>query len=102
MVVTLGILVTLVLAGAVLLVANAMSSTASDGESPWRAFRAGWAARREPSPAVDDEPVDLKLVEFLRVTSDEGEGYLHVDELSEGLQRARDRAARALPSLHRS
>ena len=104
MVVVIGILVALLAAGFVLLVASATSAGDSQG-SPWRSFRAGWAARGtrdEAARAAEAEPVDLKLVEFLTVTADEGDPYLHVDELGEGLHRARDKALGALPGARRS
>ena len=46
--------------------------------------------------------MDLRLAEFLAATSDDGEAYLHVDELGESLQRARDKAVRALPGARRA
>lgn len=103
--VVLGVLVALIVAGVVLLVASASSADdRRDDESPWRAFRRGLAARRNPAPdqvaaaqAAEAEPVDLSLADFLRVTAEQGEGYLHVDDLADGLQRARDKAVRAVP-----
>ncbi|MDM7832682.1 hypothetical protein [Cellulomonas edaphi] len=100
MVVIIGILVALVVAGLVLLVASAMSGGSEHG-SPWRSFRAGWAARGTDPAVVEGEPVDLKLAEFLAVTADEGDAYLNVEELGEGLQRARDRAVSVLPGVNR-
>jgi len=100
-VVVIGILLALLVAGLVLLVASAMSGE-SEHASPWRSFRAGWAARGERDAADDVPPVDLRLMEFLAVTSAEGDGYLHVEELGEGLQHARDKAVRALPGARRA
>jgi hypothetical protein len=104
--VALGILLALVVAGVVLLLASASEHRPQDGaaESPWRAFRRGLAARKSPEPdqlaaasAAQASPVDLSLADFLRQTTEEGEGYLNVDDLSDNLQRARDKAARAIP-----
>lgn len=103
-VVVIGILVALLAAGLVLLVASVTSSGDSQG-SPWRSFRAGWAARGtrdEAARAAEAEPVDLKLAEFLAVTADQGDAYLHVEELGDSLHRARDKALAALPGARRS
>lgn|GEM_PF-397494 len=99
------VLVALVVAGVVLLVASASDADdRRDDESPLQAFRRGWRARRDPGPdqvaaarAAQAEPVDLSLAEFLRATAEQGEGYLQVDDLQVGLQRARDKAVRANP-----
>lgn len=104
MVVVIGILVALLVAGLVLLVASVTSAGDSQG-TPWQSFRAGWKARGtrdEAAAAAEAEPVDLKLVEFLTVTADEGDAYLHVEELGEGLHRAREKAARVLPGARRA
>ena len=98
-------LVALVVAGGVLLVASASDADERrDDESPLQAFRRGWKARKHPAPdqvdaaiAAEAEPVDLSLADFLRATAEQGEGYLHVDDLQAGLVRARDKAARANP-----
>lgn len=103
--VVIAILVALVVAGVVLLVASSTSARpAAPGRSPWQTFRAGLSGRKNPddeqlaaAAAADAEPVDLTLTEFLRETVDEGEGYLQVEELQEGLVRARDKAARVIP-----
>jgi hypothetical protein len=100
-VVVIGILLALLVAGLVLLVASA-SSGGSVHASPWRSFRAGWAARGSHDVVDEVPPVDLRLMEFLAVTSDEGDGYLHVEELGEGLQHARDKAVRVLPGARRA
>jgi len=99
------VLVALVVAGVVLLVASASDTDdRRDDESPLQAFRRGWRARRDPAPeqvaaaqAAQAEPVDLSLADFLQATAEQGEGYLHVDDLQVGLQRARDKAVRANP-----
>ncbi|UJP38655.1 hypothetical protein [Cellulomonas palmilytica] len=103
--VIIGILVALVVAGVVLLVASASDADdRRDDESPLQAFRRGWRARKNPAPdqvdaaiAAEAEPVDLSLADFLRATAEQGEGYLHVDDLQAGLHRAREKAARANP-----
>ena len=103
--VIIGVLVALVVAGLVLLVASTSDADERrDDESPLRAFRRGWRARKNPAPdqvdaarAAEAEPVDLSLAEFLRATAEQGEGYLHVDDLQAGLHRAREKAARAIP-----
>ncbi|WP_029289368.1 hypothetical protein [Cellulomonas sp. HZM] len=106
MVILVGVVVALLVAAGVLLLASVMSTPRAVDESPWQAFRAGWAARKDPDAAAvaaaEAEPVDVSLVDMLRSTADDGDAYLHVEELSEGLHRARERAARAIPGLHRS
>ncbi|MEN0129461.1 MAG: hypothetical protein AAGC49_08470 [Brevundimonas sp.] len=101
MVVVIGILLALLVAGLVLLVASVMSGS-TEHESPWRTFKAGWAARKTTDEVDEAPPVDLKLLEFLAVTSDAGDGYLNPEELGEGLLHARDRAVRALPGARRA
>ena len=100
-VVVIGILLALLVAGLVLLFASAMDGRSGQG-SPVRAFRDGWAARGSHDEVDEAPPVDLSLAEFLAVTSDEGDGYLHVEELGEGLHHARDKAVRALPGVRRA
>ncbi len=103
--VVIAILVALAVAAAVLLVAStAEPDERRDDESPWQAFRRGLRARRHPAPdqvaaaqAAQAEPVDVSLAEFLDATTEQGEGYLHVDDLSASLARAREKAVRANP-----
>lgn len=107
MAVLVGILVSLLVAFAVLILAGVAAGSGAPGEernSPWRAFRAGWAARKHPdadqaaaAAAASVRPVDVSLDEFLRATADEGDPYLQVDDLADTLQRASRKAARALP-----
>ena len=44
---------------------------------------------------------DLSLAEFLSVTAEDGDPYLHVDELAATLNDARTRAAGVLPGRRR-
>ena len=102
-----GILVALAVAGFVLLLASVAGGPRNVDESPWEAFRRGWAARRHPDEeqlaAAAIEPVDVSLGEFLSATVEHGDdGYLQVDELADTLQRARERATRAVPRTRRS
>jgi hypothetical protein len=104
MAILVAIVLALLVAAGVLLAASAASSGGT-GQSPLRAFRAGWAARKNPdtdqlaaADAAAVEPVDLSLAQFLRETVDEGEAYMQVDDLAATLQRARDKAAGVLPS----
>ncbi len=101
-----GILVALVVAAFVLLVASVASTERDErsNHSPWRSFRRGLSARRNPEPdqvaaaqAAQADPVDLSLADFLRQAADDGEPYLGVEDLGQSLVRARDKAARALP-----
>lgn len=108
MAILVAIVLALLVAAGVLLAASVTSSARGTGESPWRAFRAGWAARKNPdtdqraaAAAASVEPVDMSLAQFLRETVDEGEAYLQVDDLATTLQRARDKAAGVLPGNHR-
>ncbi|QCB93991.1 hypothetical protein [Cellulomonas shaoxiangyii] len=90
------VLLALLAAGAVLLLARASSEDAAAGdESPWESFRRGLRARREPdaeqaqaAAAAAVEPRDVSLADFLRANVQEGDGYLHVEELTEDLHRA--------------
>ncbi|WP_273651547.1 hypothetical protein [Cellulomonas fimi] len=107
MAVLVGILVSLLVAFAVLILAGVAAGSGAPGEErngPLRAFRAGWAARKHPdadqtaaAAAAAVRPVDVSLDEFLRATADEGDPYLQVDDLADTLQRASRKAARALP-----
>ena len=101
------IFLALFVAAAVLVAAALFSSSRERRESPIAAFRAGWAARKNPdadqraaAEAAAAEPVDLSLAQFLRETVDEGEAYLQVDDLAATLQRARDKAVGVLPGNH--
>lgn len=101
MAVLVGIVLALIVAAAVLLLASVAAGPRDVDESPWQAFRRGWAARHETegeaAAAAAAEPVDLSLTEFLSATAERGEGYLQVDELADTLSRARDR----VPGLRR-
>jgi hypothetical protein len=105
MAVLVGIVIALLVAAGVLLVASVAGGARAVDESPWQAFRRGWAARHESdgesAAAVAAEPVDLSLSEFLTATAERGEGYLQVDELTETLTRAREKATRSVPGLRR-
>jgi succinate dehydrogenase/fumarate reductase flavoprotein subunit len=107
MAILVAIVLALLVAAGVLLAASISGSSRSAGESPLRAFRAGWAARKNPdsdqraaAAAAAVEPVDMSLAQFLRETVDEGEAYLQVDDLAATLQRARDKAVGVLPGNH--
>ncbi|WP_256970914.1 hypothetical protein [Cellulomonas iranensis] len=103
MLVVMVVLVSLAVAAAVLVVVSVTTEHDRDGESGWQAFRRGLAARRHPDDvqreaarAAAADPVDLSLADFLRATASEGDGYLHPEEITEDLQRARERAAQVL------
>ena len=71
---------------------------------PGRSFRAGWAARGtrdEAARAAEAEPVDLKLAEFLAATADQGDAYLHVEELGRQPAPRPRQGARAIPGAAR-
>ncbi|ADG74361.1 hypothetical protein Cfla_1463 [Cellulomonas flavigena DSM 20109] len=89
------ILLSLLAAAAVLV----LVSSRSDEDGPWRTFRRGWKARRDPDPeqaaaarAASAAPVDLSLADFLRATASEGDGYLNPDDLVENVRHATERA----------
>ena len=89
------ILLSLLAAAAVLV----LVSSRADEDGPWRTFRRGWNARRNPDPeqtaaarAASAAPVDLSLADFLRATASEGDGYLDPDELVENVRHVKDRA----------
>ncbi|WP_246036859.1 MULTISPECIES: hypothetical protein [Cellulomonas] len=93
-VVVLVVLLVLLAAVAVLLLARVSSDDAPGGfESPWQAFRRGLRARRAPetdealAAAVQLEPQDVSLADFLRANVRSGDGYVDVEELTEDLHR---------------
>jgi hypothetical protein len=97
------VLVALLVAAAVLVVVGVTTEHERDAEGGWQAFRRGLRGRRHPDDAQREaaraasaDPVDLSLADFLRATVSEGDGYLHPDEISDDLQRARERAAQVL------
>jgi len=107
-------LVALVVAFGVLVVAGSASGDTvairdfiRDLRNGVRDLRIGLAARwgRQPADDVelDDEPepVDLSLAALLRESAEEADGYLHVDDITETLARARDRAVKGLHGLAR-
>lgn len=99
------IFVALLVAGGVLLVASVVSTRRDRRESPLTALKAGLTGRDHPDSAVGAaataEPVDVSLAEFLSVTVEEGDPYLHVDDLTSTLQDARAKAAGALTGKRR-
>lgn len=99
------IFVALLVAGGVLLVASVVSTRRDRRESPLTALKAGLTGRDHPDSAVGAaataEPVDVSLAEFLSVTVEEGDPYLHVDDLTSTLQDARAKAAGALTAKRR-
>ena len=96
------IFVALLVAGGVLLVAS-VSSTRRDRRSgsALQTLKAGLSGHNHPdadvSAAAEAEPVDVSLAEFLRATVEEGEPYLHVDDLTSTLHDARSKAVGVLP-----
>src|SRR3954447_4367825 len=99
------IFVALLVAGGVLLVASVVSTRRDRGESPLTTLRTGLTGRDHPdsevSAAAAAEPVDVSLAEFLSATAEEGDPYLHVDELTATLLDARAKAAGVLPGRRR-
>ncbi|WP_426595215.1 hypothetical protein ACPPVS_06515 [Cellulomonas sp. McL0617] len=99
------IFVALLAAGGVLLVASVVSTRRDRRESPLTALRAGLTGRDHPDAAVGAaataEPVDVSLAEFLSVTVEEGDPYLHVDDLAATLHDARAKAVGVLPGRRR-
>ncbi len=107
-------LVALVVAFGVLVVAGSASGDTGairdftrDLRNGVRDLRAIVAARRGRLPADDveqvdePEPVDLSLTALLRESAEEDDGYLHVEDITETLARARDRAVKGLHGLSR-
>jgi hypothetical protein len=99
------IFVALLVAGGVLLVASVVSTRRDHRESPLSALRTGLTGRDHPDSAVGAaataEPVDVSLAEFLSAAVEEGDPYLHVDDLTSTLHGARARAVEALPGRRR-
>ncbi|WP_028049211.1 hypothetical protein [Cellulomonas sp. URHD0024] len=94
------IFVALLVAGGVLLVASVVSTRRDRRTSPLAALRAGLTGQDHPDAEVGEaaaaEPVDLSLADFLRATVEEGDPYLHVDDLTATLHDARAKAAGVL------
>jgi hypothetical protein len=109
----LGTLVALGLAVAVFVVASVASSTGRvphDGPGGPRAYladvRSGVRAvrhhRRDGAPTVGTaEPVDTTLGELLATTTVQDPAYLAVEDLTDTLARARERASRGVHGLAR-
>lgn len=99
------IFVALLVAGGVLLAASVVSTRRDRHQSPLTALRAGLTGQghtdAEVAAAATAEPVDLSLAEFLRETVEDGDPYLHVDDLTATLHDARARAAGALTARRR-
>jgi len=99
------IFVALLVAGGVLLVASVMSTRRDRQESPMNALRAGLTGRDHPDAAVEAaaaaEPVDVSLAEFLNATAEDGDPYLHVDDLTASLHDARAKATGVLAGRRR-
>ena len=99
------IFVALLVAGGVLLVASVASTRRDRRESPLTALRTGLTGQNHPdadvAAAATAEPVDLSLADFLRATVEEGDPYLHVDDLTTTLHDARAKAVSALPGRRR-
>ena len=99
------IFVALLVAGGVLLVASVVSARRDSHESPLTTLRTGLTGRDHPDAAVGAaataEPVDVSLAEFLSATVEEGDPYLHVDDLTSSLHDVRAKAAGALPARRR-
>jgi len=65
----------------------------------WRDFRSGLASwRRRPgrSEGASSAPVDTGMEEFFAATEVEDPAYMDADEITDVLQRARERAAHTL------
>jgi hypothetical protein len=99
------IFVALLVAGGVLLAVSVISARRDRRESPLRALGADLTGRDHPDAAVDAaataEPVDVSLAEFLSVTAEDGDPYLHVEDLTASLQDARAKATDVLAGRRR-
>lgn len=94
------VLASLVLAGAVFLVANVMERRDGDGDGTsafgrfWRDFASG--LRRQERRRTVSAPVDTDMDEFFAATIESAPGYVDADELSDVLHRARVQARSTL------
>ena len=99
------VFVALLVAAGVLLAASVASTRRERRESPLATLRTGLTGKDHPDPdvsaAATAEPVDVSLADFLTATLEEGDPYLHVDELSATLHDARARAVGVLPGRRR-
>lgn len=99
------VFVALLVASGVLLAASVASTRRERRESPLTTLRTGLTGRDHPDAAVGAaataEPVDVSLADFLRATVEEGDPYLHVDELAATLSDARAKAVGVLPGRRR-
>ena len=102
--------VALVAAAFVLVVAGAAAGRTDDRGTGLRGYvrdvRAGvrtlWADRRDPAAArAADGAVDTTIDDFFAATEVHDPAYLGVDDLTDTLARARERAARGVAGLSR-
>jgi hypothetical protein len=105
-------LVALVVAGLVLAVASVAESRSGERAGGVRGYvadvRAGlrtWRASRskdaDARPAPQAEPVDTSIDDFLAATQVQDPAYVAVEDLTDTLARARERAARGVSGLTR-
>ena len=105
-------LVALVVAALVLVVASVAESRSGEQSAGVRGYvadvRAGlrtWRASRskhaDERPAPHAAPVDTPFDEFLAATEVQDPAYVAVEDLTDTLTRARDRAARGVSGLTR-
>lgn len=102
------ILVALVVAAGVLLLAGSASGGAGDLREFARDLRNGVAARRHPEPEqieaaaiAEVEPVDTSMDVFFQEAAVDEDAYLNVDDITDTLARAKDRAVRGMHGLTR-
>lgn len=104
-------LVAVLAAAGVLLVAS-VAGGAPDDHVGFRGFvrdlRRGVAARRNPAPeqveaarVADVEPVEVSIDEMFRVAAVDEDPYLHVDDLTDALGKAKRKAVRGVTGLSR-
>ena len=95
---------------AVFVVAGAAGGRGQDHPAGARAYladvRAGlrtWRSERRggPRPAEGPEPVDTTIADMLDTATVQDPAYLGVDDLTETLARARERAARSVGGITR-
>lgn len=102
-------LLALAAAVSVLVVAGAAGGRGGDGPAGLRAWltdvRAGLhtlrSERRGAGRATDEEPVDTTIEDILASSGAQDRAYLGVEDLTQTLARARERAARGVGGISR-
>jgi hypothetical protein len=100
-----GIGIALLAAAGVIGAASAWGDDAGALRTFWRDLRSGLHRRRSgQQPLHEDsaEPVDVTFAEIFAQDAEPEDGYLHLDDLADLLDRTGERAGRLLHASHRT